>query len=96
MSGKWFSNRGQIVQVFIAFIALVVGMSFVFSGKERPLFKVGVIAATGGIGQSLSLGALVAGGGLLLALAGAWVIGLPGVALGLVALAFWRRRRSGA
>jgi glucose dehydrogenase len=39
---------------------------------------------------------LVAGGGLLLALAGAWVIGLPGVALGLVALAFWRRRRSGA
>jgi len=34
---------------------------------------------------------LVAGGGLLLALAGAWVIGLPGVALGLVALAFWRR-----
>jgi ABC transporter DrrB family efflux protein len=25
-------------------IALVVGMSFVFSGKERPLFKVGVIA----------------------------------------------------
>jgi hypothetical protein len=39
---------------------------------------------------------VVAGGGLLLALAGAWVIGLPGVALGLVALAFWRRRRSGA
>jgi hypothetical protein len=39
---------------------------------------------------------LVVGGGLLLALAGAWVIGLLGVALGLVALAFWRRRRSGA
>lgn len=39
---------------------------------------------------------LVAGTGLLLALAGAWVLGLPGVALGLVALAFWRRRPSDA
>jgi hypothetical protein len=39
---------------------------------------------------------LVAGGGLLLALAGAWVIGLPGVALGLIALVFWRRTPSGA
>lgn len=39
---------------------------------------------------------LVAGTGLLLAIAGAWVVGLPGVALGLVALAFWRRRPSGA
>ena len=39
---------------------------------------------------------LVAGGGLLLTLAGAWVIGLPGVALGLIALVFWRRRPSGA
>jgi hypothetical protein len=39
---------------------------------------------------------LVAGGGLLLALVGAWVIGLPGIALGLVALAFWRRRPSDA
>jgi hypothetical protein len=38
---------------------------------------------------------LVAGGGLLLALAGAWVIGLPGVALGLIALVSWRRRPSG-
>ena len=27
-------------------IVLVVGMSFVFGGKERPLFKIGVIAAT--------------------------------------------------
>jgi hypothetical protein len=39
---------------------------------------------------------LVAGGGLLAALAGAWVIGLPCVALGLIALVFWRRRPSGA
>jgi hypothetical protein len=39
---------------------------------------------------------LVAGVGLLLALGGAWVVGLPGVALGLIALAFWRRRPSGA
>jgi hypothetical protein len=39
---------------------------------------------------------LVAGSGLLLALAGAWVLGLFGVALGLVGLAFWRRRPSDA
>ena len=39
---------------------------------------------------------LVAGTGLLLALAGAWVIGLPGAALGLVALAFWGRGSSRA
>lgn len=37
---------------------------------------------------------LVVGAGLLLALAGAWVGGLPGVALGLVALACLRRRPS--
>lgn len=41
-------------------------------------------------------GPLVAGAGLLLALIGAWVVGLPGAAVGLVALAFWRRRPSGA
>ena len=39
---------------------------------------------------------LVAGAGLLLALGGAWVVGLPGAALGLIALAFWTRRPSGA
>ena len=39
---------------------------------------------------------LVAGAALLLALAGAWVVGLPGAALGLVALAFLRRWPSGA
>ena len=39
---------------------------------------------------------LVLGGGLLLALAGAWVIGLPGAALGVIALAFLKgsRKRS--
>ena len=39
---------------------------------------------------------LAAGSGLLLVLAGAWVLGLPGIALGLVALAFVRRRPSDA
>lgn len=38
---------------------------------------------------------LMLGGGLLLALAGAWVVGLPGAALGAVPLAFARRRRAG-
>jgi hypothetical protein len=39
---------------------------------------------------------IVAGAALLISLAGAWVIGLPGAALRLVALAFVRRRRSSA
>jgi hypothetical protein len=30
MSGKWFSNRGQIVQILIAFFALVVGLLVAF------------------------------------------------------------------
>jgi hypothetical protein len=37
---------------------------------------------------------LAAGSGLLLALAGAWTLGLPGAAAGIVALVFLRRRRS--
>lgn len=37
---------------------------------------------------------LAAGSGLLLALAGAWTLGLPGAAVGMVALVFLRRRRS--
>ncbi len=36
--------------------------------------------------------ALVAGGALLLGLVGAWTIGLPGIALGVLALAFLKRR----
>jgi hypothetical protein len=30
MSGKWFSNRGQVVQILIAFVALVVGILVAF------------------------------------------------------------------
>jgi hypothetical protein len=37
---------------------------------------------------------IVAGVALLTSLAGAWIVGLPGVALGLIALAFWRGRSS--
>ena len=37
---------------------------------------------------------LVIGGALLLALAGAWMLGLPGAAVGVVALGFLRRGRS--
>ena len=37
---------------------------------------------------------LVAGGALLLALAGAWMLGLPGAAVGVVALGFLRRGRT--
>ena len=38
---------------------------------------------------------LMIGGGLLLALVGAWVVGPPGAALGAVPLAFARRKRAG-
>lgn len=30
MSGKWFSNRGQVVQILIAFVALVIGILVAF------------------------------------------------------------------
>lgn len=39
---------------------------------------------------------LMIGGGLLLALAGAWVVGPPGAALGAVPLAFARCKRAGS
>lgn len=39
-----------------------------------------------------SRGALVAGAALLMALLGAWTIGLPGLALGVIPLAFLKRR----
>ena len=38
---------------------------------------------------------MAAGAALLLTLAGAWVLGPPGAALGLLALALLRRRRQG-
>jgi hypothetical protein len=53
-----------------------------------------VLAGVGAVRGARIL--LVVGTGVLLALVGAWVVGLPGAALGLVALAFWRRRPSGA
>lgn len=40
--------------------------------------------------------ALVAGSGLLLSLAGAWMLGLLGAMLGVIALGFLRHRRSAA
>ena len=39
---------------------------------------------------------IVAGAALLISLAGASIVGLPGAALGLIALAFLRRGRSSA
>jgi hypothetical protein len=39
---------------------------------------------------------IVAGAALLLSLTGAWIVGLPGAALGLIAFAFLRRGRSSA
>jgi ABC-2 type transport system permease protein len=41
---EFVRDRSTMLFTLLLPIALVVGMSFVFSGKERPLFKVGVIA----------------------------------------------------
>ncbi|MBS0416820.1 MAG: ABC transporter permease [Proteobacteria bacterium] len=40
---EFVRDRATLIFTLILPIALVVGMSFVFGGKERPLFKVGVI-----------------------------------------------------
>lgn len=42
---EFVRDRSTMLFTLLLPVALVVGMSFVFSGKERPLFKVGVIAA---------------------------------------------------
>ena len=41
---EFLRDRGTLLFTTLLPIALVVGMGFVFSGPERPLFKVGVIA----------------------------------------------------
>lgn len=42
---EFVRDRSTLIFTIVLPIALVVGMSFVFGGKERPLFKVGVLAA---------------------------------------------------
>jgi ABC-2 type transport system permease protein len=41
---EFVRDRATMLFTLLLPLALVVGMSFVFGGKERPLFKVGVIA----------------------------------------------------
>ncbi|HEY2400359.1 MAG TPA: ABC transporter permease [Steroidobacteraceae bacterium] len=41
---EFFRDRRTMIFAMLMPIALVVGMSFIFGGKERPFFKVGVIA----------------------------------------------------
>jgi ABC-2 type transport system permease protein len=41
---EFFRDRGTMIFALALPIAVVVGMSFVFGGKDRPLFKVGVVA----------------------------------------------------
>jgi ABC-2 type transport system permease protein len=43
---EFVRDRGTMIFVLVLPIALIVGMSFVFGGKERPLFKVGVLTQT--------------------------------------------------
>jgi ABC-2 type transport system permease protein len=43
---EFLRDRSTMIFTLLLPILLVVGMSFVFGGKERPLFKVGVIAAS--------------------------------------------------
>jgi ABC-2 type transport system permease protein len=40
---EFIRDRATMIFTLLVPIALVVGMSFVFGGKERPLFKVGVV-----------------------------------------------------
>ena len=42
---EFVRDRSTLIFTIVLPIALVIGMSFVFGGKERPLFKVGVLAA---------------------------------------------------
>src|SRR5512138_2878076 len=42
---EFVRDRGTLIFTLVVPIAMVIGMSFVFGGKERPLFKVGVLAA---------------------------------------------------
>jgi ABC-2 type transport system permease protein len=41
---EFVRDRGTLIFTILLPVALVVGMSFVFGGGERPLFKVGVLA----------------------------------------------------
>src|SRR5262245_34183265 len=49
---EFIRDRGTLIFVLVLPIALVVGMSFVFGGKERPLFKIGVLAPTIEVGSN--------------------------------------------
>lgn len=42
---EFVRDRGTLIFTLLVPVAMVIGMSFVFGGKERPLFKVGVLAA---------------------------------------------------
>jgi ABC-type multidrug transport system permease subunit len=41
---EFVRDRSTLIFTIVLPIALVIGMSFVFGGRERPLFKVGVLA----------------------------------------------------
>lgn len=43
---EFFRDRATLIFTILFPVALIVGMSFVFGGNERPLFKVGVLGAT--------------------------------------------------
>jgi len=41
---EFIRDRSTMIFVLVLPVAMIIGMSFVFGGKERPLFKVGVLA----------------------------------------------------
>ncbi len=43
---EFVRDRSTLIFTILLPVALIVGMSFVFGGKERPLFKVGVLTQT--------------------------------------------------
>ena len=51
---EFVRDRATMLFTLLLPLALVVGMSFVFGGKERPLFKVGVRSEERRVGKECS------------------------------------------
>src|SRR5690242_16766772 len=42
---EFLRDRSALIFTLLLPIGMIIGMSFILGGKERPLFKVGVVAA---------------------------------------------------
>ena len=53
---EFVRDRGTMIFTLIMPVTLIVGMSFVFGGPERPLFKVGVLTPAAVVGSAATAG----------------------------------------